>query len=97
MNVDESGMPTAGMAEIIVAKHRNGATDTVNLRFRKEQARFMDYDDDEMDGSGYSSFESSLGSDDDAPAPRFTPGNEFDPAPGGSFGGGFNPNEDAPF
>ncbi len=98
MNVDESGMPTAGMAEIIVAKHRNGATDTVNLRFRKEQARFMDYDDDEMGGGSYSSFESSMGDDDDKPAPRFTPGNDFDPAPGGGFGGGsFNPGEDAPF
>ena len=39
-------MPTAGMAEIILAKHRNGATDTVKLRFRKEQARFLDYDDE---------------------------------------------------
>ena len=45
---DENGMSTAGMAEIIVAKHRNGATDTVKLRFRKEQARFLDYDDDLM-------------------------------------------------
>lgn len=44
---DEDGQPTAGMAEIIIAKHRNGATDTVKLRFRKEQARFLDYDDAE--------------------------------------------------
>ena len=43
---DEDGNPTAGMAEIILAKHRNGATDTVKLRFRKEQARFLDYDDE---------------------------------------------------
>ncbi len=42
---DENGMPTAGMAEIILAKHRNGAVCDVNLRFVKEQARFMDPDD----------------------------------------------------
>lgn len=30
-----------GMAEIIVAKHRNGATDTVTLRFDKSHARFL--------------------------------------------------------
>jgi len=46
LTVDEEGKPTMGMAEIIIAKHRNGATDTVTLRFRKEQARFLDYDED---------------------------------------------------
>ena len=39
INQDENGMPTAGMAEIILAKHRNGAVCDVNLRFLKEQAR----------------------------------------------------------
>ena len=48
---DEQGMPTAGVAEIIVAKHRNGAVDTVKLRFRKEQAKFMDLDEAEL-GAG---------------------------------------------
>lgn len=72
---DEDGTPTAGMAEIIIAKHRNGAVDTVKLRFRKEQARFMDYD--EMEGGiggedGYTSFDSSM--------------NEFSPdSPAGGF------------
>lgn len=45
INQDENGMPTAGMAEIIIAKHRNGAVCDVNLRFLKEQARFADMDD----------------------------------------------------
>ena len=45
INPDENGMPTTGMAEIILAKHRNGAVCDVNLRFIKEQARFMDVDD----------------------------------------------------
>ena len=42
INQDENGMPTAGMAEIIIAKHRNGAVTDVNLRFLKDQARFAD-------------------------------------------------------
>jgi len=45
INQDENGMPTAGLAEIIIAKHRNGAVCDVNLRFLKEQARFADMDD----------------------------------------------------
>ena len=34
-----------GMAEIIVAKHRNGATKTVVLRFDQSHARFLNTDD----------------------------------------------------
>lgn len=101
MNVDESGMSTAGMAEIIVAKHRNGAVDTVKLRFRKEQARFLDFDDDGLDGGmggGYTSFESSMGGDDDGQPAFQRPATEFDipgGKPDGGFGGSFS--GDAPF
>ena len=45
INTTEDGQPTAGMAEIILAKHRNGAVCDVNLRFLKDQARFADMDD----------------------------------------------------
>ena len=48
INQDENGMPTAGLAEIIIAKHRNGAVTDVNLRFLKDQARFADMDDSLM-------------------------------------------------
>ncbi|MBR0362885.1 MAG: hypothetical protein IIX38_03725, partial [Alistipes sp.] len=41
---DENNMPTAGMAEIIIAKHRNGEVTDVPLRFIKEQAKFADAD-----------------------------------------------------
>jgi len=34
------------MAEIIIAKHRNGAVGDIQLRFRSEQAKFMELDDD---------------------------------------------------
>ena len=35
---------TTGIAEIIVAKNRNGPTGTVNLRFRPELTRFENLD-----------------------------------------------------
>ena len=47
INQDENGMPTAGLAEIILAKHRNGAVCDIKLRFLKDQARFADMDADE--------------------------------------------------
>ena len=37
---DEEGNPNNGIGEIIIAKHRNGATDRVRLRFVQEYARF---------------------------------------------------------
>ncbi len=40
----EDGLPTAGLAEIILAKHRNGAVTDVRLKFLKDQAQFADYD-----------------------------------------------------
>ena len=52
INQDENGMPTAGMAEIIIAKHRNGAVTDVNLRFLKDQARFADVDETLMPEAG---------------------------------------------
>lgn len=42
---DDNGNSLKGIAEIIVAKHRNGATDTVNLRFTDQFARFSNLDD----------------------------------------------------
>ena len=93
---DEDGQPTAGMAEIILAKHRNGATDTVKLRFRKEQARFLDYDEDDM-----ISIDSSMNADGDdynslsgAGAAAF----ESDLGSGSAFGRPMNTfEEDSPF
>ncbi|MCL1822103.1 MAG: replicative DNA helicase [Prolixibacteraceae bacterium] len=39
---DENGNSLRGIAEIIIAKHRNGATGDVRLSFRKELAKFTD-------------------------------------------------------
>ncbi|WP_425286268.1 replicative DNA helicase [Cardinium endosymbiont of Philonthus spinipes] len=41
---DESGNPTQGLAEVIVAKHRNGALDQVHLQFMGRYMKFMDID-----------------------------------------------------
>jgi replicative DNA helicase len=97
---DEQGMPTAGIAEIIVAKHRNGAVDTVKLRFRKEQAKFMDLDADDpgaMDplgdggfgigssGAGYKPQGGALGATTEIDSGAWDmPSGSF----GGTFGGG---------
>ncbi|MPM69978.1 Replicative DNA helicase [bioreactor metagenome] len=42
---DESGNSLIGMAEIIVAKHRNGPTGIATMRFDNEYARFENLDD----------------------------------------------------
>lgn len=46
---DEEGNSTKGLAEIIIAKHRNGAVCDVQLRFIGEQARFADMEDDRLE------------------------------------------------
>jgi replicative DNA helicase len=42
---DESGSSLEHVAEVIIAKHRNGPTDTVQLKFINSQARFADLDE----------------------------------------------------
>lgn len=47
---DEKGEDLRGKAEIIIAKHRNGAVGNVLLTFRGEFARFQNPEDDETTG-----------------------------------------------
>jgi replicative DNA helicase len=51
----DDGTPTSGLAEISVAKHRNGALADIPLRFISRYARFADYDAVETDTSSLSS------------------------------------------
>ncbi len=44
ISVDEEGMPTQGMAEVIIAKHRNGSLENVKLKFIGKYTKFVDYD-----------------------------------------------------
>lgn len=41
----EDGTSTKGIAEIILAKNRNGPVDDVRLKFREERAQFVDLDE----------------------------------------------------
>ncbi len=48
--VDEAGNDLRGKAEIIIAKHRNGAVGDVLLSFKGEYARFQNVDEDQITG-----------------------------------------------
>lgn len=67
---DENGMPTQGVGEVIVAKHRNGSLDTVQLKFIGKYTKFTDLDlhagggnayGNSFPGSGASNFEQGGG------------------------------------
>ncbi len=47
---DEEGNSLIGIANIILAKHRNGALADIELRFRDELAKFEDLEDDVIPG-----------------------------------------------
>ncbi|MEY3369316.1 MAG: primary replicative helicase [Bacteroidota bacterium] len=55
---DENGQSLKGIAEIIIAKHRNGSLDTVKLRFTDQFAKFSDLEEFRFDAfkGGASSF-----------------------------------------
>ncbi len=44
IDVDEEGNSLKGVGEIIIAKHRNGSLDTVQLRFKGQYAKFVNMD-----------------------------------------------------
>jgi len=64
---DEKGNSLIGLAEIIIAKHRNGTTGDVLLRFKSEFARFSNIDDDSDFGN--SNNFTSITIDPNAPVP----------------------------
>ncbi|MBK0384032.1 replicative DNA helicase [Pedobacter sp. SD-b] len=45
LDQDENGNPTAGIGEVIIAKHRNGETGSVPLRFIGKYVKFADLED----------------------------------------------------
>lgn len=53
---DEEGNSLKGIGEIIVAKHRNGALDSVRLKWDGQYAKFSNLDDDAFTGLDDSTF-----------------------------------------
>lgn len=53
---DEEGNSLKGIGEIIVAKHRNGALDSVRLKWDGQYAKFSNLDDDAFTGLDDASF-----------------------------------------
>ena len=52
IDVDEQGNSTSGMAELIIAKHRNGALADVKMQFIGQFAKFTDYEGPVYDTPG---------------------------------------------
>ncbi len=46
LDQDEDGMPTAGVGEVIIAKHRNGEVGKVKLKFVGKFVKFTDLDEE---------------------------------------------------
>ena len=72
---DEMGNPTQGMGEVIIAKHRNGSLETVQLKFIGRFTKFADLDG--FDGGGEGGFGDSY-------APNALPPSSFDAEAGGA-------------
>lgn len=90
----EDGMPLQGTGEVIIAKHRNGRLENVQLKFIGKFTKFADLDGMDMGGSGAGGNE--------------TYGNSFPSAgpsnsdftitlPSKANGGNDKPNDDVPF
>lgn len=79
ITVDEEGMPTQGVGEVIVAKHRNGSTGTAKLKFIGKFTKFADFDSPSMGDNPFSGMitrESRLNSfrpEDEPPLPPLPP------------------------
>jgi replicative DNA helicase len=55
---DEEGQSLKGIGEIIVAKHRHGALDTIKLRFIDQYAKFVDLEDPDFNALPEDTFSS---------------------------------------
>lgn len=92
---DEDGNSLAGLAEIILSKHRNGAVGDIKLRFEKEMARFSDFENID-----YADYIAKAGAN--APTPAVTYRSKMnEDSISGNEGFGFEPNRgsdgDIPF
>ncbi|WP_353132257.1 replicative DNA helicase [Pseudopedobacter sp.] len=73
LDQDENGNPTAGVGEVIIAKHRNGETGIVPLRFIGKYVKFADLEDG-YGAMGAPALESGVNADPFS----MTPSSQFD-------------------
>jgi replicative DNA helicase len=82
---DEDRSPTAGQAEFIIAKHRNGSLENIRLKFIGNLGKFDNLDEY---GGGFDDLPSKMNHDDN---PFFT---KNLPSPNEAFGSNLNSNYD---
>jgi replicative DNA helicase len=77
---DDSGNSLLGVAEIIIAKHRNGATGDIHLSFKKELAKFSDMENQFNTGFGAANktFSSKMNEEVDFSGKGITTNREFE-------------------
>ena len=90
---DEQGNSTVGVGEVIIAKHRNGETGIVPLRFIGKYVKFVDLEED------FGGMDGGIGGDSPFGGSAMAPSSSFS-----DFGGGITmPSrmndmpDDAPF
>ncbi len=98
LNEDGEGMPTTGMANIIIAKHRNGSVGDIKLKFINHLAKFQDFekgmgDFDDFDNSNFTSM--PIGEDFDSGTTVTKPSKMNDEDD--NFDYGLDENDSAPF
>ncbi len=76
---DEKGNSLIGIAEIIVAKHRNGPTGIANMRFDNEYARFQNLDDYSLGRSKYVELPSKMNKQSNSKSSEFISQDESTP------------------
>ncbi|MDA3892865.1 MAG: replicative DNA helicase [Salinivirgaceae bacterium] len=96
---DSLGNSLIGLAEIIVAKHRNGSTGDVRLRFKKEFTRFCDVEESfaiPIDGGGVT-FESKMNAEPEKDSVEKKTNNKGFEDAGLDINNDFEETTDAPF
>jgi len=96
---DGNGNSTVGLAEIIVAKHRNGAVEDVRLEFKSQFTRFCD-PEDTLANSSIITYKSKINSETDitdSVNAGFSPNTNFDTQTPEPVAGSLPQESNAPF
>ncbi len=99
---DEDGNSTQGVANVIIAKHRNGSVCDVQLKFINQLAKFQDLekglgDFDELDGGNFATMPVGEDFDDDNTITKSSKMNDIDDDEPFDYGGDDNLDDNPPF